>query len=143
MRSMFCLTLALVATSSIAAEVYRSVAVDGTVIYSDRPFGRNSEAIFIATTEPASRPPAPVPPAAPESSAAATTSEQQPREPTAAERAEDRAKNCATARDRVERYDISHRLYRTLPNGEREYLDDAEIDDAKARAAADVENWCD
>src|SRR5690606_17824720 len=133
--------LALVATGSIAAEVYRSMAADGTVIYSDRPFGRDSESIIVATTDPRPMTPAPMAAARPESGT--TMTEQQPREPTAAERAEDRAKNCVTARDRVERYNISHRLYRTLPNGEREYLNDAEIDDAKARAAADVENWCD
>jgi hypothetical protein len=33
-------------------------------------------------------------------------------------------------------------LFRTLPNGEREYLSDAEIDEAKAKAAADVEASC-
>jgi hypothetical protein len=61
----------------------------------------------------------------------------------AARKAERRAENCAIARGRVERYSISHRLYRSLPDGEREYLSDAEIDEARARAEADTKEWCD
>jgi hypothetical protein len=64
-------------------------------------------------------------------------------EPTPAERAAERAKNCQTARERQEKDAISHRLYRELPNGERAYLNDAEIDEAKAKAAEDVKTWCD
>jgi hypothetical protein len=61
----------------------------------------------------------------------------------AARNAERRVKNCEIAQDRVERYEISHRLYRTTPDGEREYLSDAEIDEARTRAQADVQEWCD
>jgi hypothetical protein len=56
--------------------------------------------------------------------------------------AAERARNCALAQERAERYRISRRLYRSLPNGEREYLSDAELDEARAKAEADVGNWC-
>jgi hypothetical protein len=34
-------------------------------------------------------------------------------------------------------------LFRTNAAGEREYLDDAAVADARAKAAADVKDWCD
>ena len=54
----------------------------------------------------------------------------------------ERAKNCATARERKTRYEESHRLYKSGTNGDREYLNAAEIDEARAKAAADVATWC-
>ena len=51
---------------------------------------------------------------------------------------EQREKNCETARERSDRYTLSRRLFRTNAAGEREYLDDAAIDEARAKAAADV-----
>jgi hypothetical protein len=132
----------LVALAAPAEEVYRSVDPDGTVRYSDRPDRDNVETIVIATPRPSSTPrpvqtaaePAPEP--APEQA-----EETQP-EPTSRELAEERAANCTVARERNERYQMSRRLFRSTPDGEREYLSDAEIDSAKAGAAADVEKWC-
>jgi len=140
-------TLTLLASlTAWSAEVYRSVDADGTVSYSDRPVGENAETIFIATRTPTAPRPA-TPPAA---SAPATPAEDladsetlEPREPTLEERAEERERNCGIARERLDRYLTSRRLYRSTPDGERAYLNDAEIDEARARAAADVEEWCD
>lgn len=142
MRAMVGLALAMAATSSVAVEVYRSVAADGTVIYSDRPSGNDAVPVFVATRR-VDAPPAP-PAAASRPAQQNTEAAQADAEtgPTAAQIAEQRERNCATARDRVERYNMSHRLFRTLPNGDREYLDDAEVDRARAQAAADVETWC-
>ena len=47
------------------------------------------------------------------------------------------------ARERNDRYALSRRLYRTNADGERYYLDDAAVAEARAKAAADVEDWCD
>jgi hypothetical protein len=63
-------------------------------------------------------------------------------ERTAAEIAAEKERNCVAARERADRYSTSQRLYRTLPNGEREYLSDAELSEARAKADADVVNWC-
>jgi hypothetical protein len=129
-----------------SAEVYRSVDADGTVSYSDRPVGENAETFFIDTRTPTAPPPV-TPPAAgaPETPAeeASDSAALEPREPTPEERAEERERNCGIARERLDRYLTSRRLYRSTPDGERAYLSDAEIDEARARAAADVEEWCD
>jgi hypothetical protein len=46
------------------------------------------------------------------------------------------------ARETQERYTLSRRLFRTNAVGEREYLDDAAVAEARAKAAADVKDWC-
>lgn len=143
MRLIVCLTLAAAATSVSAVEVYRSVAPDGTVIYSDRPAGTDSESVSITTAR-AAVPSAPSPSrSSRQDDDADAPSDAADEPPSAAETAEIRARNCEVARARAQNYNNAHRLYRTLPNGEREYLSDAEIDEARAQAAADVENWCD
>lgn len=135
----------LAATALHGAEVYRYIDDDGNVSYSDRPLGRDAEPIVITTQVPTAAPAA----ARQDNSSADVagspddTVQRERREPTPEERAEDRAANCTIARERLERYTISRRLYRPLPDGEREYLSDAEIDEARARAAGDVEEWCD
>jgi hypothetical protein len=136
--------LAVAGLPVFAADVYRSVESDGTVVYSDRP-GEGTERVTIATLgTPSSLSRA----AAAAGIAPAQNAAPQPEqlgaevrvEPTPAETAAERVRNCAVAQERAERYRVSQRLYRTLPNGEREYLSDAELDEA--RAAADVANWC-
>lgn len=134
----------LLANTLLAAEVYRQVNPDGTVSYSDRPVSDNAETITINT-----RAPAPLPTqsaaesdSAPAASEAAPEAEPEPTQPTPEQVAAERAANCAAARERNDRYQMSRRLYRALPNGEREYLSDAELDAARAGAAADVEQWC-
>lgn len=135
----------ILANAAAAAEVYRSVDAAGNVSYSDRPVGENSETVYIATPRPSSTPP-PAPPATDSTAAATTSASAAPPaepEPTPEELAEERAANCSAARDRLERYLMSRRLYRMTDDGEREYLSDAEIDAARAGAAGDVEQWCD
>ncbi len=144
--------LTLAATTTFGAEVYRSTDAKGNVIYSDRPENSTSQAVTVLTARPSSSAPrtvaTPPRPAAGGADAAkpatddAATPQKEKREPTPAEKAEDRAKNCKIARERQQTYTTSHRLYRTGPNGERQYLNDAEIDEARAKAAADVETWC-
>ena len=142
-RAIGIVTLALLAAGTLnGAEVYRYVDENGNVAYSDRPIGQNAETIIVTTSAPIA-PPRPASPAQPAAAAPEETVERQRREPTPEERAADRAANCTIARERVERYAISRRLFRPLPDGEREYLSDAEIDEARARAAADVQEWCD
>jgi len=56
---------------------------------------------------------------------------------------EQRAANCERARQQLETYETARRLYRPLPGGEREYLDDEEMDSARASARQAVREWCD
>ena len=44
--------------------------------------------------------------------------------------------------ERMDRYTVSRRLVRTNADGEREYLDDSAVAEARAKAAADVQDWC-
>ena len=135
----------LVATPLWSNDVYRSVDAQGNVSYSDRPEGENVEKVVMSLPRGSAPPgarlaasPVPAPVPAPEAPAPAASA---PGEP-APDDAEQRARNCEIATERMERYSVSQRLYRTLPDGEREYLNDAETDDARARAAAEVEQWC-
>ena len=141
------LLLSFSTTALWAAQVYRSVDAEGNVTYSDRPGGAEAESVFIATRRPSSVPATPTTAqrATSEAPAEEETGEVQRerREPTPEERAEDRARNCAIAREREERYAISHRLYRETPDGEREYLNDAELTEARTQATSDVQEWCD
>jgi len=56
-----------------------------------------------------------------------------------AQRKED---NCRNARERVAQYEIGGRMTRINPQGERYYLEDAQIEQEKARARADVALMC-
>jgi Domain of unknown function (DUF4124) len=149
------LLLALLAAAAQGAEVYRSKAKDGSVTYSDRPENDNSEYVTTvqgpraagaqATAARTARPGAqnaagPRPTDnAPE---AAAPPAPLPAGPTAAEMRDKRQKNCDIAKEREQRYEASRRLFKTNEKGEREYLDDKAVAEAKAKAAQDVKDWC-
>ena len=139
------LLLALLGTAAHGADVYRSTAPDGTVSYTDRPQGADSQ--FVLATRPSANRAAP--PAAAVPANAAQSAPQAPANPTplpegpsSTQLREQRQKNCEIARERVARYEVSRRLFRTNDAGEREYLDDAAVAEARAKAAADVQDWC-
>jgi hypothetical protein len=154
-RTALCLLLALFSAVAFAAgEVYRTVDVNGNVVYSDRPLNERSELVRVSTGAPASS--ARAANAGSSSAAGRVAAGSDPTDdiqapappaplpdgPTAAEMREQRVKNCEIARERQERYAISRRLYRETESGEREYVSDPEIEDARSRAAVDVQNWC-
>jgi len=149
------LLLALLGAAAVArADVYRSKDAQGTVVYSDRPT-ENSEPVIVKPPK-AGRPGNPIT----TKSATGNAQDNAPGEQnqaaqkgakggkgekgdlSPAEKEAERTKNCETARDRKTRYDQSHRLFKAGPNGEREYLNSAQIDEARAQAAADVQTWC-
>ena len=144
------LLLTLLGTTAYAADVYRSTGPDGTVSYSDRPQGADAE--FIVSTTPRAHGPTPAPAAtqgaSPRTAApaelpqAAADPAALPEGPSAQELREQRQKNCDVARERLDRYTLSRRLFRTNDAGQREYLDDAAVAEARAKAAADVQDWC-
>lgn len=149
MRQLAYAFVAILAFPALGADVYRSIDANGNVVYSDRPENDETQLIHVATSAPAasaSRAGGATASSAGEPAAATAPPEvsggEIREEPSPEELAAERERNCELSRERAERYRISHRLYRTLPNGEREYLSDAEIDDARAKAEADVANWC-
>jgi Domain of unknown function (DUF4124) len=139
------LLLALLGTAAWGADIYRSTAPDGTVTYSDRPEGQNS--VYVSSVGPQgpaaaparATPPANNPAAAPVQAPGTPTA---PEGPSAAELRAQRQKNCDIARETQQRYTLSRRLFRTNAAGEREYLSDEEVAQARAKAAADVRDWC-
>jgi len=54
----------------------------------------------------------------------------------------EREQACAQAREKLEKYETAHRLYRPGADGERHYLSDEEIDAARAEARRAVAEWC-
>lgn len=143
------LLILLVAATAQGADVYRSTDANGVVSYSDRPQSARDEHVIVARA--GSPRPAAAPSAAPATTAAqaAAAAPGDPNSgvqgetgPTPAELAELRNKNCTVARNRQTSYSQAHRLYKELPNGEREYLSDSEIDKARAQAEADIKTWC-
>jgi hypothetical protein len=137
----------MLATAAYGGQVYRSTDANGNVVFSDRPT-ENSEPVNV-TVPSVGRPGNPITPrdtkaaaGATQANAAGDQKKDKEKVQTPAEKEAERAKNCANARDRQTRYDQSHRLYKPGPNGEREFLNSAEIDDARAKAAADVATWC-
>jgi hypothetical protein len=122
------------------ADVYRSTAPDGTVTYSDRPQGSNAQFVFAAAPRSSQGRPAAL--ATDERPPQTPANPTLPEGPSAAELRALRQKNCEVARETMDRYALTNRLFRTNADGEREYLDDAAIAEARAKAAADVEDWC-
>ena len=59
-----------------------------------------------------------------------------------AEEEKARKENCRLALDRQTKYDQAHRLYRASEGGGREYLSDAELDNERAEANRQVNEWC-
>lgn len=141
MRTAVLIFLSALSVSALSAEVYRSVDSEGNVIYSDRPpaGGVPTERVTVENRAPSN----PVPIARVRTPA----SDDSAAEPAEADidvvqTPETRAENCALARERNARYETARRLYRESPDGERAYLDDEQIDAAKARAQAEVDEWC-
>ena len=143
------LLLAFLATAAYGGQVYRSTDANGNVVFSDRP-SEKSEPVNVAVPA-AGKPGNPITPrdakaaagnTQPGAQANAAGDQKKEKVQTPAEKDAERAKNCASARERKTRYDESHRLYKAGPNGDRVYLNDAEIDEARAKAAADVGTWC-
>ena len=142
------LLLASLGTAAYGADIYRTKAPDGTVIYSDLPLTADSE--FVSSAAPHTpRAQTGAAPAARSSSATSTPPVEAPsiptrgEGPTSAQLRAERQKNCEIARETQQRYTLSRRLFRTNAVGEREYLDDAAVAEARAKAAADVKDWCD
>src|SRR5688572_10682197 len=143
------LLLALLGTTAYAADVYKSTAPDGTVVNSDRPEGADSQFVYSASSRDARTQPGAAPEQPADAGAPAAAPPQAPGTPTlpngpsSAELTAERQKNCEIARETQQRYTLSRRLFRTNAVGEREYLDDAAVAEARAKAAADVKDWCD
>ena len=110
------------------AAMYRTVSPDGTVTFSDVPLSDESEMITVLVRS------------------GATRSGSTPADAEVIEESESvasqMAANCERAQEQQASLANSTRLYRVLPSGERQFLTDEEIVEAREKAARDVAQWC-
>jgi hypothetical protein len=81
------------------------------------------------------------------SDAAQTREKQQAEDKTADQEdkqkvAGEREQGCNSAKEKLQKYETAHRLYKPGPDGQRTYLTDEETDAARADARKAVEEWC-
>ncbi len=142
-------TLALAASGSVAAsEIYKWVDEDGNVHYEDRPSGAASEQLVALSYKRtdggavqervdafAERQ------AARDEARAAADAEAQQAADAEAE-AEANRQKCENYRAQLQTMLQAARLYREGDDGEREYLDDSQREEARARAEELVAKYC-
>lgn len=145
------LTLALaacVAASGLAqADVYKYVDEKGVTQYTDKPPTLPAQRLGLEsqrsnpTTQ--ARSEEDIRRAAASTDTTARTAQQAQDAKAAAElTAKDKAERCVKARERYDQYMNSQRLYKQGPDGAREYLDDAALDDARNAARISMEELC-
>ena len=139
---------ALIAWSSMAsAVVYKWVDAQGKVQYGDRPpdgvHAEIVEGLGTHTSAPSARP---APTAAP--AAAQTAANSAPVKDSAAKQAVDqdvaatRDKQCADAQANYKKLIEGRRLFKTGPDGERQYLTSDQIDNERVNAKRDIDATC-
>ena len=142
------LSAVALATSAFAGEIYKYVDDDGTVHYLDRPTGESGEERLEITYSRTSN----------EAVNAriqkrreymaaldeASNEAQSRREAEAQARTEveERAAKCEEHRARLETYLQSRRLYRENAAGEREYLDEEQIMEARRKVEEAIQETC-
>lgn len=150
------LALAGLASVAAAATVYKWMDAEGQVHYTDRP-PRAGDAKIIAVYEKGSledegggdaaatagdeSPPADETASAAQDEEQAAASQAQVNAVNA-DVAKARAENCKKATERYNSYVTSQRLFRTGPDGQRQYLTDAELSLARVSAKKDMDLFC-
>ena len=141
--------MGLAATAVMADNVYHSVDADGIPIYSDRPSNDGSVETLEMNIQPTnlSAIEQEKKSAAELANAAKIREGYEAEDAAEAEQiqatvAEQRASNCAAAKQRAEKYNTNRKLYKPLPDGGREYLSADELDAARAEAARTADEWC-
>ena len=151
LRSLLLLTAAsaVLAAGTVAADVYKFKDDKGNVLYTDKPSTLPAERLNIQSQktdvvavqaraqEDAKRQQA-------DQQQQQASQQQDGQQPPAAPQASpaDKAESCTKARDRYNKYATSQRLYEALPDGQRRYLSDAELDAARASAKASMDVLC-
>ena len=156
--------VAFLVVSSAQAQVHKCVDAGGKIIYSQDPCPANMKSGTMSRNVLSA--PATPPAASSEDKAAKGDALKNAAPKTAAEqeqafrkRQQDQAKaakeseeksaeakrkqeNCRNAKERLAQYEIGGRIGRYNAQGERYYLDDAQIEQEKAKARADIAQAC-
>jgi hypothetical protein len=150
LRTLFIVTLtAALAAGPAAADVYKFKDEKGNVLYTDKPSTLPAERLNIqsqktdvvalqARQQEEQKRQQDADRAQQQQPAAAQPTDQQAAQPTA----KDKADRCTKARERYDSYMNSQRLYEALPDGQRRYLSDDELDAARASAKASMDVMC-
>ena len=139
---------ATLATGATAGEIYKYVDEDGNVHYLDRPTGASGEERMAITYTGTSGSTLSSQSKQREAYMAereerrVARSEQAEAEAQAAVEREERAAKCQQNRSRLESYLQSARLYRENDEGEREYLNESEILEARQKVEELIKEYC-
>lgn len=149
-KTVLILAIATLGCSSavLSGEIYKWVDENGNVHYEDRPLGAEVQRVdVISNSTDSSAVQASVDARRARESERAEARSKRGEEVAAAATAkaeqEQRATRCAESRARMETYLQAHRLYNENAAGEREYLDDAGVIQARERAQAEIQKNCD
>ena len=142
------LSAAALTTSAFAGEIYKFVDDEGNVHYVDRPTGESGEErmdiSYTGTSTAAVNAQVKRRQGYMEALEEARKETASRREAEAQARAEveARAAKCQESRARLESYLQAHRLYRENESGNREYLDDTQILEARRKAEEAIQEHC-
>lgn len=148
MRPIMLLAAVVLAGTAGAGEVYVTKDAQGRPIYTDTPQTVPAQKLDVRTS---STDPAQVQTrysedmkkyAADDASASKASTAKSDASKAQALTAEDKAKRCVDARNRYQAAMSSYRLYETGPDGERRYLDSAEIDATRIDAKKVMDELC-
>ena len=144
MKRVLLCTALLFWSAMASAVVYKWVDAQGKTQYGDRPpDGVHAEVVELLGTHVAhTAAPAPAPSSAPKTAPSGDKAAQDTKNAVAQDVAESRAKQCADAQDRYKKLIEGRKLYKTGPDGERQYLTSDEIDAERLNAKRDVDATC-
>jgi hypothetical protein len=148
-KSMIMFTTAALAFSgaALSGEIYKWTDEDGNVHYEDRPTGDDVQLVAVSSNTDNSAVRASIDARrARETARADARSKRDEDAQTAAEEqlAEaERAEKCQDSRSRMETYLTARRLYKEGDDGERVYLDESQIMDARSKAQDSIQKYCD
>ena len=142
--SLLAVSAMLLATVGAQADVYKYKDEHGNVLYTDKPStlpaerlnvqSQKTDVVAVQARQQAEQ--------ARQQAPAAQQQPQRTDPQTAQQMAADKAEQCKKARERYDSYMNSQRLFKQGPNGEREYLSDAELDAARASAKTTMDEFC-
>jgi hypothetical protein len=154
------LALSLLAAAGAHAQVYKCVDAAGRTVYTQDPCPAKTKTEPVSRNlDPAAPPPAPATSAGPAGAAAKGDAPKLTPDEAFRKRQEERAKaqkdeeqklaqakqkeqDCRNARDRATQYEIGGRISKIDDQGQRVYLDDAELERQRTQARADVAKAC-
>ena len=135
-----------VASGALAGEIYKWTDAEGNVHYGDVPVDAQSERLAIKSKPTnSSRVQATTQARLDASAKQREEAAKLPAGPTPEElraEAEQRAEQCTSSKTQLQKFLTSRRIYRMDDNGERVYMDEAEMQATREQAENRVEEYC-